>query len=66
MTGGGGGAPSAFFDQQHSRGDIPFIAAGQGDHGVRLPRGDEGECVGDRSDRAAVNMGLQTFESADP
>ena len=66
MTGSGGGAPAAFFNQQHSRGDIPFIPARQGDHGIRLSRCDKGERVGDRSDWAAVEMGLEAFKPADP
>ena len=66
MTGGAGGASSAFFDQQHSRGNVPFIAAGQGDHRIRLTGGHQGKRISDGSDRAAVEVGLKAFKPAHP
>lgn len=65
MASGGCGAPSAFFDQEHSRGNVPFIPAGQGDHRIRLTGCHERECIGDGPDRAAVEMGPEGVKPAD-
>ena len=66
ITRGGGGAPAALFNQQNSRGNIPFIATGQGDDRIRLTGCDEGERVRDGTNRATMEMGLQTVKPADP
>ena len=56
---------SAFFDQQDSRGNVPFVAAVQRQGRYCLACGDERHRIGDRSNRMTPHVSFQGTQMAD-